>query len=222
MGGAGVGFVRSIGAVRSSVAEPVRGNAAATGATELALGTCGCRTVCRALITHVSTIVVSIAQIRARDADVGGLALGLLGLTGSLRAILFIRGPVVVTVVDAIAHVLFGNAASVAAGELRVGVTGSEQAAVLVAVVSAVVVMVTAVVVRHTASISTSEDSGVARVKSTHSLELIAAVSTVVVIVAFPLGTDAAAVHTGELARLAASPVVPYAVFVVSQIPTTL
>lgn len=49
---------------------------------------------------------------------------------------------------------------------------------------------------------------------TTDSLRLVAAISTVIVIVTFPLGTNAAAVHAGELARLAAGPVISYTVLV--------
>lgn len=121
---AGDGFVGAVGAVGSSVAVPVGGDAAAAGAAELALGTGGRRcgeereitegtwltrdvrnnnqtrrriceintvnsgkltTVRGALVAHVPAVVVSVAQVRPRDADVGGLTFGLLGLARSLR-----------------------------------------------------------------------------------------------------------------------------------------
>lgn len=53
-------------------------------------------------------------------------------------------------------------------------------------------------------------------------LEFITAVPAVVVVVAFPLGADAAAIHASKLARLTACPVVRDAVFVVGQIPAAL
>lgn len=57
---------------------------------------------------------------------------------------------------------------------------------------------------------------------TTDSLQLVAAVSAVVVVVTFPLGTNTAAIHAGKLARLAPSPVVRDTVLVVSQVPATL
>jgi len=57
---------------------------------------------------------------------------------------------------------------------------------------------------------------------TTDSLQLITAVSTVVVGVARPLGADAAAVHAGELASLAPGPVVRDTVLAVGQVPAAL
>lgn len=76
----------------------------------------------------------------------------------SLTAVLFVRGAVVVAVVDAVANVVLCDAAAIVAGELSTGVTGPEQTAQLIAVVSTVVVMVAAVVIGHAAAISTGED----------------------------------------------------------------
>lgn len=42
-------------------------------------------TVRRALVTHIPTVVVTIAQVRPRDADVGGLTFRLFWLASSLR-----------------------------------------------------------------------------------------------------------------------------------------
>lgn len=86
-----------------------------------------------------------------------------------LTAVLLIGGAVVVAVVDAVADVLLGDAAAVAAGELSAGVTRPERAAGLVAVVATVVVVVTAVVVGHTAAIATGEDCGLTRVEGCQS-----------------------------------------------------
>lgn len=55
-----------------------------------------------------------------------------------------------------------------------------------------------------------------------NSFQLIAAVSTVVVVVAFPLGTNAAAIHAGKLAWLASGPIIRDTVFIVSKIPASL
>lgn len=87
----------------------------------------------------------------------------------SLTTVFLIRGAIVEAVVDAVADVLLGDAAAVVAGELCVGVTGPEQAPVLVTVVSAVVVVVTAVVVRHAAAIPTGEHRGVTGVEGLKS-----------------------------------------------------
>lgn len=86
-----------------------------------------------------------------------------------LTAVLLVGGAVVVAVVHAVADVLLGDAAAVAAGELSAGVARPEQAAGLVAVVAAVVVVVAAVVVGHAASIATGEDCGLARVEGCQS-----------------------------------------------------
>lgn len=69
----------------------------------------------------------------------------------------FVRRAVVKAVVDAIADVLPGDAAAVVARELAGGVAGPEEAADLVAPVSAVVVVVAAIVVGHTAPVATGE-----------------------------------------------------------------
>lgn len=76
----------------------------------------------------------------------------------SLTTVLLVRGAVVVAVVDAVANVVLCNATAVVAGELSTGVTGPEQAAQLIAVVSTVVVMVAAVVIGHAAAIAAGED----------------------------------------------------------------
>lgn len=70
---------------------------------------------------------------------------------------MLVRSAVVVAVVDAVAHVVFGDAAAVVAGELSFGVAGPEQAAHLVAVVPAVVIVVAAVVVGHAAAVATGD-----------------------------------------------------------------
>lgn len=70
---------------------------------------------------------------------------------------MFVRGAVVVAVVDAIANIVLCNAAPIVAGELCVGVTWSKKTAHFVTVVSTVVIVVTAVVVGHTSAIATSE-----------------------------------------------------------------
>lgn len=57
---------------------------------------------------------------------------------------------------------------------------------------------------------------------TTNSFQLIAAISTVVVVVTFPLGTNAAAVHTGKLACLASGPIIRDTMFTVSKIPASL
>lgn len=57
---------------------------------------------------------------------------------------------------------------------------------------------------------------------TTDSLQFVASVPTVVVIVTLPLSTDTASIHTGELACLAAGPVVRDTVLVVGQVPPTL
>lgn len=82
---------------------------------------------------------------------------------------MFIRSAVVIAVVNAITNVVFGNTAPVVAGELSVGVTGSEQTARLIAVVSTVIIVVTAVVVGHTAAVATSEDCRLAGVEGCQS-----------------------------------------------------
>lgn len=86
-----------------------------------------------------------------------------------LTAVLLIGGAIVIAVVDAIADVLLGDAAAVAAGELSGGVARPEQAAGFVAVVAAVVVVVAAVVVGHTAAIAAGEDCGLTRVEGCQS-----------------------------------------------------
>lgn len=75
-----------------------------------------------------------------------------------LTTVLFVRGAVVIAVVDAVANIVFCNATAIVAGELSTGVTRPEQTAQLITVVSTVVIMVTAVVIRHTTAIATSED----------------------------------------------------------------
>lgn len=65
-------------------------------------------------------------------------------------------------------------------------------------------------------------EEGIQRGSTANSLHLVAAVATVVVVVAFPLGADTAAVHAGELARLASGPVIRDAVFIVSKVPASL
>lgn len=75
-----------------------------------------------------------------------------------LTTVLFIRGAVVIAVVDAVANIVFCNATAIVAGELSIGVTRPEQTAQLITVVSTVVIMVTAVVIGHTTAIATSED----------------------------------------------------------------
>lgn len=75
-----------------------------------------------------------------------------------LTTVLFIRGAVVIAVVDAVANIVFCNATAIVAGELSTGITRPEQTALLIAVVSAVIIMVTAVVIGHATAISTSED----------------------------------------------------------------
>lgn len=82
-----------------------------------------------------------------------------------LTAVLFIRGAVVVAVVDAVANVVFGNTTAIAAGELSSGVARPEQTAQLITVVATVVIMVTAVVIGHTTAIATSEDCRLASVE---------------------------------------------------------
>ena len=57
---------------------------------------------------------------------------------------------------------------------------------------------------------------------TTDSLQLVTAIAAVVVVVALPLGADAAAVRTGELAGLAPRPVVRDTVLVVGQVPAAL
>lgn len=156
--GTGEGFIRAVTAVSPSITVPVGGDAAATRATELALGTCGLSTVCRTLITHIPTVVVSITQIRAWDANVGRLTFCLLWLAGSLRAVSFIRGAIVVAVVDTIANIVLCNTASVVTSKLCVWVTRSEQTAHFIAIVPAVIIMVAAVVVGHASPIATSKD----------------------------------------------------------------
>lgn len=71
---------------------------------------------------------------------------------------MFIRGAVVIAVVDAIANIVLCNAAAIVAGELRVRVTWPEQTADLVTVVPAVIIVVTAVVIGHTSTIATSKN----------------------------------------------------------------
>jgi len=55
-----------------------------------------------------------------------------------------------------------------------------------------------------------------------NSLQLITAISAVIVIVTFPLGSNTAAIQTGELAWLAASPIIRDTVLVVRQVPVAL
>lgn len=78
---------------------------------------------------------------------------------------MFVGGAVVVAVVDSIANIVLCDTAPVVAGELRVGIARPEQAACLVAVVSAVVVVVTAVVVGDAPAIATSKHRGLAGVE---------------------------------------------------------
>lgn len=58
--------------------------------------------------------------------------------------------------------------------------------------------------------------------RTTNSLQLIAAISAVVLIVTFPLGTNAVAIHAGKLAWLASGPIIRDTVFIVSKIPASL
>lgn len=92
-----------------------------------------------------------------------------------LTAVLFIRGAVVIAVVDAVANVVFRNTTAIVTGELSIGVARPEQTAQLVTVVSTVVIMVTAVVIGHTTAIATSEDGRFASVEGwklhSHNLE---------------------------------------------------
>lgn len=92
-----------------------------------------------------------------------------------LTAVLFIRGAVVIAVVDAVANVVFRNTAAIVTGELSIGVARPEQTAQLITVVSTVVIMVTAVVIGHTTAIATSEDCRLASVEGcklhSHNLE---------------------------------------------------
>lgn len=57
---------------------------------------------------------------------------------------------------------------------------------------------------------------------TTNSLQLVAPVAAIIVVVTLPLGSDAAAIHASELVCLAAGPVVLDTVFVFGQIPTAL
>lgn len=56
---------------------------------------------------------------------------------------------------------------------------------------------------------------------TTHSLQFVTPITTVVVVVTFPCCTDAATVHAGELTWLAACAIIRNAVFVVGQVPPT-
>lgn len=87
----------------------------------------------------------------------------------ALTAVLLIRGPIVVAIVYSVADVFPCDAATVTAGELSVGVAGAEQAARLVAVIPAVIIVIAAVVIWHTTAISTCEHSGLAGVKCCHA-----------------------------------------------------
>lgn len=82
---------------------------------------------------------------------------------------MFIRGAVVIAVVDAIANVVFCNTAAIVASELSVWVTRFEQTAHLIAIVSTVVIVVTAVVVGNTPAIATSKDCGLTGVEGYQS-----------------------------------------------------
>lgn len=86
-----------------------------------------------------------------------------------LTAVLFVRGAVVIAVVDAVANVVFCNTAAIVASELSVWVTRFEQTAHLITVVSTVVIVVTAVVVRNTPAIATSKDCGLTGVEGCQS-----------------------------------------------------
>ncbi len=87
----------------------------------------------------------------------------------ALTTALLIRGPIVVAIVYSVADVFLCDAAAVIAGELSVGVAGAEQAARLVAVIPAVIIVIAAVVIWHTTAISTGEHSGLAGVKRCHA-----------------------------------------------------
>ncbi len=82
---------------------------------------------------------------------------------------MFIRGSVVIAVVDAIANIILCNAASIVTGELCVGVTRSEETAHLITVISTVIIVVTAVVVGHTTAIATSKHCWLAGVEGCQS-----------------------------------------------------
>lgn len=83
--------------------------------------------------------------------------------------IAFIRGSIVKTVIDAIAHILPSDAAAIVAGKLCVWVAGSKQAAFLITVITTVIVVITAVVVWHTPAIVTGIQGGLTGVKSCQS-----------------------------------------------------
>lgn len=74
-----------------------------------------------------------------------------------LTAVPLIRSPIVVAVVDAVADIILCNAAPIVTGELRTGVTGSEQAAQFITIISTVIVMVTAVVVGNATTVPTGK-----------------------------------------------------------------
>lgn len=57
---------------------------------------------------------------------------------------------------------------------------------------------------------------------TTDPLQFITAITAVVIIIAFPLRTNAAAVHASELTRLTACAIVRNTVFIISQIPAAL
>lgn len=78
----------------------------------------------------------------------------------------FIRGSVVEAVIDAVAHVLPRDAATIVACKLCVWVAGPKRAAFLITVITTVVIVITAVVVRHTPAISTGIQSRLTGVKS--------------------------------------------------------
>lgn len=86
-----------------------------------------------------------------------------------LTAVLLVGGAVVIAVVDAVADVLFGDAAAVATGELSAGVARPKHATGLVAVIAAVIVEVAAVVVGHAAAVATGENCGLTRVEGCRS-----------------------------------------------------
>lgn len=118
---------------------------------------------------HVLSAEVITIRAYLLQAIISQLKIYLHLIYDKLTAVLFIRGAVVVAVVDAIAHVVLCNTAPVVAGELRVRVTRPEETALLIAVISAVVVVVTAIVVGHTSPIATGEHSGFAGVEGCQS-----------------------------------------------------
>lgn len=120
------------------------------------------------LVAVVAAVVVAVAEPVGLDADVGLLALEVVGRASRVhRASLvgLVRGDVVLAVVDAVADLGHRDAALIRAGEL-VGSAGLVGAALLIAHVLAVVLVVALPRLEDATAIVAAELVGTARVES--------------------------------------------------------